>query len=157
MMENNGNAEINKDKVENRSGKKKVRISDMRQSGGHDQVTEEVMETTFQQTRLIKRGIGATDEDTDNSDLKIPYAERKIMRQQIKNKDEAATSTSASLMGKEGASASAACSEMAVDKNERSQLVSFWDLVGSEGSEKPKTMLELEAQTQMVSPNAIET
>ena len=156
-MENDGSAEIDKDKVENRSGKKKVRISDIRQSGGHNQVTEEEMETTFQRTRLIKRGTRATNEDTDSSDSEIPYAEWKIMRQQIKNEDEAGTSTSASLMGKEGASASAACSKMAVDKKERSQLVSFYDLVGFERSEKPKTILELEAQTQMVSPNAIET
>ena len=156
-MENNGNAEIDKDKVENRSGKNKVNISDIRRSGGYDQVTEEVKETTFQRTRLIKRGTGATNEDKRFTDSEIPYAEWKIMRQQIKNKDEAGTSTSASLMGKEGASASAACSEMAVDKKERSQLVSFWDLVGLERSEKPKTMFELETQTQMISPNAIET
>ena len=137
-MENNGNAKNDKDKVEkDKSGKKKVR--DIRQGGGHDQVTEEVMKTTFQQTRLIKRGPGATNEDTDSSDSEIPYAEWRIMRQQIKNKDAAGTSTSANLMCKEGAPSPAACSEMAVDKKERPKLVSFcWDLVGLEGSEKPK-------------------
>ena len=78
------------------------------------------------------------------------------MRQQIKNKDEAGSSTSAGSMYKEGASSPAAYSEMMVDKKEKPKLVSFWEIVGLEGSEKPKTMLDLEAQTQMASPNAIE-
>ena len=80
------------------------------------------------------------------------------MRQQIKNKDEAGTSTSASLMGKERASASASCLQRngGGQKGEISTSF-FWDLVGLEGSEKSKMMVELEAQTQMVSPNAIET
>ena len=102
-------------------------------------VTEEVMETTFQRKRLIKRGPGATNEDTDSLDSEIPYAEWKIMLQQIKNTDEAGTSTSANLMCKEGAPSPPACSEMAMDKKERPKLISFcWDLVGLEGSEKPK-------------------
>ena len=46
---------------------------------------EVVMETTFPQTRLIKRGAETNKEaESDSSDSEILYAERKIMRQQIK-------------------------------------------------------------------------
>ena len=64
-MKNNGIAENNEDKVEtDKSGYKKVRISDIRQGIGHEQVTGEVMETFFQRTKLMKRGLGATNEGT---------------------------------------------------------------------------------------------
>ena len=153
----NGNADNDRDKVEkDRSRKKNARISDIRQGGGQDQVKEEVMETTFQRTRLIKRGPGANNEDTNSSDSEIPYVEWKIMQQQIKNKNEAGTSTSAGSICKTVVSATAACSKMAVDKKEIPKLVSFWDLVGLEGSDRPKTMLKLEAQTEMVSPKTTE-
>ena len=69
-MDNHGN-KTEKEK----GGKKNGRISDTRQCGGHNQVTEEFMEIFFQQTRLIKRGSGANKEDTDSSDSEISYAE----------------------------------------------------------------------------------
>ena len=60
------------------------------------------------------------------------------MRQQIKNKDEAGTSTLADSICKTGVSSTAACSEMVAGKKEIPKLVSFWDLVGLEGSDRPK-------------------
>ena len=45
-----------KDKSEKDKAKKMVRISDNKHTSDHNQVTEEVVETTFQRTRLIKRG-----------------------------------------------------------------------------------------------------
>ena len=44
-----------KNKTEKNKAKKMVRISESRQCGGHNQVTEEIMETTFQRARSIKR------------------------------------------------------------------------------------------------------
>ena len=74
----NANADNDRDKVEkDRSGKKKVRISDIRQGGGQDQVKEQVMETIFQRKRLIKQGPGANNDDTDSSDSEIPYVEER--------------------------------------------------------------------------------
>ena len=77
-----------------RAERKKVRISENRQSGGHKHVTEEVMETTFQRTRLIKRGTEAQNDNSDCSDSEILYAEWRIMRP-VKDKDETGTSASA--------------------------------------------------------------
>ena len=114
------------------------------------------MEITFQRTRLLKRGPEAKNEDTDSSDSKISYAERKLMRQHIKNKDETGISTSAGPICNTGVSSTAACREMVAKKKETPRLVSFWDLVGLEGVDRPKMMQEREAQTEMVSPNTNE-
>ena len=49
------------------------------------------------------------------------------MRHQIKNKEEAGTSTSAGSICKTGVvSSTAACSEIAVEKKKIPNLVSFW-------------------------------
>ena len=58
----NGNSENDRTRRRNIEIQKKVRISEVGQSGGHNKVTEESMETTFQQTILIKRGPGANEE-----------------------------------------------------------------------------------------------
>ena len=44
-----------KNKTEKDKAKKMVRISESRQCGEHNQVTEEIMVTTFQRARSIKR------------------------------------------------------------------------------------------------------
>ena len=72
---------------------------------------------------------------------------------QIKDNDEAGTSTSADTKSKQILPSLTASSATKENDKETQKLVSFWDLIGTERSDKPKTMTELEAQTEMVSPS----
>ena len=145
-----GNSDEKDRSEKDKSGKKKVRTSENRKSGGHKQVTEDVMETTFQKTRLIKRGTEAQNANSDSSDSEIPYAEWRIMRQ-CKDKDVTGTSTSADTKGKQILPSITASSAKKENDKEIHKLVSFWNSIGTERPDKPKTMMELEAQTEMVS------
>ena len=73
-------------KTEKDKAKKMVRISESRQCGGQNQVTEVIMETTFQQPRSIKRAAEKKNEtNSDSSDSIIPYAEWKTMGKRRRN------------------------------------------------------------------------
>ena len=107
-----------------------VRIQDRNNT---DTLREEITETTFQRTRMIQRTSNKS--ESENSDFEqIPQANWNMMNRQIR------TDT-----GNSGQSTSTATTA-------QSMLVSFWELIGSEKNEKPRSTMELEANSVMQSP-----
>ena len=119
------------------------------------------METTFQRTRFIKRGTETNKEaNSDSSDSENPYAEWKTLGKHIRNQEETGASASAVGFSNTGASSSAVAikesgtSSSVVAKKRIPNVVSF--LIGLERLDRPGTMLELDAYSEMISPNAEE-
>ena len=110
--------------------KKMVRIQDRNNT---DTLREEITETTFQRTRMIQRTPNRS--ESENSDFEqIPQGNWNLMNRQIR------TDT-----GNSGQSTSTATAAQPM-------LVSFWELIGSERNEKPRSTMELEANSVMQSP-----
>ena len=97
---------------------------------------EEVTETTFQGTRTIQRTPTKSDSDNSDSD-EIPQLEWKAMnRQLLANTENSGQSTSTAVTAQPA-------------------LVSFWELIGAERDDKPRSMMELEATLLMQSPKTL--
>ena len=110
--------------------KKMVRIQDRNNT---DTLREEITETTFQRTRMIQRTPNRS--ESENSDFEQkPQANWNRMNRQIR------TDT-----GNSGQSTSTAITAQPM-------LVSFWELIGSERSKEPRSMMEIEANSVMQSP-----
>ena len=112
------------DKNQSRSGKSK-KITNRQNGERRDELTEQVTETTFSRTRMVKRG-ACSRKDSDTSDSDLPQVEWGSLKRSIKPKGH-----------KEITSANSA----------ETNLISFWDLMGAEKSDNPKSLLELEART----------
>ena len=112
------------DKVQSGSGKSK-KITNRQNEERRDKLTGQVTETTFSRTRMVKRG-ACSRQDSDTSDSDIPQVEWRTVNRYIKPKGQ-----------KDIASANSAATK----------LISFWDLMGAEKSDNPKSLLELEART----------
>ena len=112
------------DKVQSGSGKSKKKTNRQNEER-RDELTEQVTETTFSRTQMVKRG-ACSRQDSDTSDSDIPQIEWRTVNRYIKPKGQ-----------KEIASANSAATK----------LISFWDLMGAEKSDNPKSLLELEART----------
>ena len=107
---------------------KTVKLMD--REGRRDQMLEQVTETTYQRTGTVQKG--ATGDDWDSSDSDIPQAEwRKVTPNKRKDRGQSTSS-----------------------RAEPMKLMPFWDLAGSERTDKvtPENMLKLEASTEMTSP-----
>ena len=114
----------------NKTGKSRKMI--IRQNGGRreDELTEQVTETTFSRTRMVRRGAACSrQDDSDNSDSDVPQVEWRTVKKSFRPKGY-----------KEITSGNAA-------GNVETTLMSFWDLMGAEKSDNPKSLLELEART----------
>ena len=118
------------DKSQSGSGKSKkiVKIAN-RQNEEREELTGQVTETTFSRTRMVKRG-ACSRPDADTSDSKIRQFEWRAVNRYIKPKGQREISSASPVATK---------------------LSSFWDLMGAEKSDNPKSMLELEARTVMES------
>ena len=100
-----------------------------RQDEEREELTEQVTETTFSRTRMVKRG-ACSRQDSDSSDSEIPQIEWRAVDRYIKPTKETGTSSASPLVA-------------------MTNLISFWDLMGSERKDNPRSMLEIEAQTEM--------
>ena len=119
--------------AKNGKGKKIVRIQDR---NSIDTLREEVTETTFQRTRTIQRTPTKSDSENLDSD-EIPQVEWQAMNRQIlSNTRNSGQSTS-----------TVATAQLA--------LVSFWELIGAERNDNPRSMMELEANSLMQSPKSL--
>ena len=94
-----------------------------------DQLTEQVTETTFSRTRMVKRGAACSRQESDDSDSDIPQVEWRPVRKTIKPRG-LKEIQSGNVTGSSGAT-----------------LMSFWDLLGAERPDNPKCLIELEART----------
>ena len=121
---------VKMEKNQSGSGKSKklVKIAN-RQNEEREELTEQVTETTFSRTRMVKRG-ACSRQDSDSSDPEVPPIEWRAVDRFIKPKRQTETSSASPLATK---------------------LVSFCDLMGAERTDNPRSMLELEAQTVMKS------
>ena len=90
-----------------------------------DELTEQVTETTFPRTRIVKRG-ACSRQDSDTSDSDLPQFEWRTEKRSIKPKGH---------------------KEITSVNSAETNLISFWDLMGAEKSDNPKSLLELEART----------
>ena len=98
---------------QNKSGKSRKMI--IRQNGDRreDELTEQVTETTFSRTRMVKRGDACSrQDDSDNSDSDVPQVEWRTVKKSFRPKGY-----------KEITSGNAA-------GNVETTLMSFWDLMG---------------------------
>ena len=80
---------------------------------------------------MVERG-ECSRQDLDSSDPDIPQIEWRAVDRYIKPNRESGTSSSSPLAA-------------------MTKLISFWDLMGAERKDNPRSMLELEAQTEMQS------
>ena len=121
------------DASKNGKRRKMVRIHDR---NNIDTLREEVTETTFQRTRTIQRTPTKSDSDNLDSD-EIPQVEWKTMnRQPLANTGNSGQSTSTAVTAQPA-------------------LVSFWELIGAERDDKPRSMMELEATSLIQSPKTL--
>ena len=114
----------------NKTGKSRKMI--IRQNGDRreDELTEQVTETTFSRTRMVKRGAACSrQDDSDNSDSDVPQVEWRTVKKSFRPKGYKEI-TSANTAG-----------------NVEITLMSFWDLMGAEKLDNTKSLLELEART----------
>ena len=118
--------------AKNGKGKKMVRIQDW---NSIDTLREEVTETTFQRTRTIQRTPTKSDSENSDSD-EIPQVEWQAMNRQI-----------LANTGNSGQSTSTVATAQPA-------LVSFWELIGAERNDHPRSMMELEANSLMQSPKS---
>ena len=119
--------------AKNGKGIKMVRIQDR---NSIDTLREEVTETTFQRTRTIHRTPTKSDSENSDSDEKQQVEWQAMNRQILANTGNSGQSTS-----------TVATAEPA--------LVSFWELIGAERNDNPRTMMELEANSLMQSPKSL--
>ena len=112
------------DKNQSGSGKSK-KITNRQNEERRDELTEQVTETTFSRTRMVKRG-ACSRQDSDTSDSDLPQVEWRTVKRSIKPKGR---------------------KEITPANSAETNLISFWDLTGAEKSENPKSLLELEART----------
>ena len=96
------------EKNQSGSGKSK-KIANRQNEERRDELTEQVTETTFSRTRMVKRG-ACSRQDSDTSDSEIPQIEWQTVNRYIKPKEQ-----------KELSANSAA-----------TKLISFWDLMGAQ-------------------------
>ena len=122
-------AAFSKEMEKSRTGKSKKMINRQNGNRREDELTEQVTETTFSRTRMVKRGAACSRQDSDDSDSDVPQVEWRTVRKPVKSKG-----------FKETSSGNAA-------GNSETTLMSFWDLMGAEKSDNPKSLLELEART----------
>ena len=114
----------------NKTGKSRKMIITQNGDRREDELTEQVTETTFSRTHMVKRGAACSRQDvSDNSDLDVPQVEWRTVKKSFRPKGY-----------KEITSGNAA-------GNVETTLMSFWDLMRAEKSDNPKSLLELEART----------
>ena len=114
-------------------GRKIVRIQ---KRNSLETLTEEVTETTFQRTMTTQRTPNKSHSDNSDSD-EMPQMEWRAMNRYIQ------TNT-----GNSGPSTSTVATAQPA-------LVSFWELIGAERDDKPRSMMELEAIFSMQSPRTL--
>ena len=95
------------DKNQSGSGKSK-KMTTRENEERRDELTEQVTETTFSRTRMLKKG-ACSGQDSDTSDSDLPQVEWRTVKRSIKPKGH-----------KEITSANSA----------ETKLISFWDLMG---------------------------
>ena len=122
-------AAFSKEMERNKTGKSRKMINRQNGDRREDELTEQVTETTFSRTRMVKRGAACSRQDSDNSDSDVPQIEWRTVKKSFRPKGY-----------KEITSGNAA-------GNMEPTLMSFWDLMGAEKSDNPKSLLELEART----------
>ena len=107
--------------------KKTVKLEN--EESRRNELLEQITETTFQRTRTVHRG--AAGNESASSDSDVPQVEWKMTPKKRKDRNQPTSS-----------------------EEESRKLMSFWDLVGSERTdrEKPENMLQLEASTELISP-----
>ena len=106
--------------------KKIVKIAN-RQNEVRNELTAQVTETIFSRTRMVKRG-ACSRPDSETSDSEIPQIEWQTVNRYIKPKSQIKIPSASPVATK---------------------LFSFWDPMGAEKSDNPKSMLELEARIVM--------
>ena len=111
------------------SGKLKKTSNRQNENRKEDELTEQVTETTFSRTRLVKRGAACSRQESDDSESDVPQVEWRTVRKPVKSKG-CKEITSGNTAG-----------------NSETTLMSFWDLMGAEKPNNPKSILELEART----------
>ena len=111
------------------SGKLKKTLNRQNENRKEDELTEQVTETTFSRTRLVKRGAAYSRQESDDSESDVPQVEWRTVRKPVKSKG-CKEITSGNTAG-----------------NSETTLMSFWDLMGAEKPNNPKSILELEART----------
>ena len=119
-----------KEQMEEKS-KKTVKLMD--REGRRDQKLEQITETTYQRTKTVQRGASENDWDSSDSDIaQVEWPKVDILNKRKDTGQPTSTSTRA----------------------ESAKLMFFWDLVGSERTDRvtPQNMLELEATLDMTSP-----
>ena len=122
---------IDKNQSGPRKSKKAVKIINRRQYEEREEMTEQVTEKTFSRTRMVTRE-ACSRQDSDSSDSDIAQVEWRAMYRYIKHNKETGTSSGRPLVA-------------------MTKLISFWDLMGAERKDNPRSGLELKAQTEMQS------
>ena len=101
-----------------------------------DTLTEEVTETTFQRIRTIQLTPNKSDSDNSDSD-DMPQVEWRAMNRYIQ----------ANTGNRRPSTSTVATAQPA--------LVSFWELIGAERDDKPRSRTDLEAISSMQSPRTL--
>ena len=122
-------AALSKEMEKSNTGKSKKTLNRQNGDRREDELTEQVTETTFSRTRMVKRGAACSRQESDDSESDVPQVEWRTVRKPVKSKG-----------CKEITSGNAA-------GNSETTLMSFWDLMGAEKPNNPKSLLELEART----------
>ena len=122
-------AAVMKEMENNKSGKSKKIKNKQNEARRGDELTEQVTETTFSRIRMVKRGAACSRQDSDTSDSDVRQVEWRTVKKSFKPK------------------------EITAGKLAETNLMSFWDLMGAEKSDNPKSLLELEARTILENKN----
>ena len=112
-----------------------VRIKEKKPNSDREQKTQEVTETSLQRTNIIKRGT-TNRTDSDNSDSDIPQIEWTAIDKYIKANPEKVSSTP-------------------TDKAAL-RFISLWDSMWAERPDKLGNKLELQVNSEKISPNSAE-
>ena len=76
------------DKMEkSNSGKLKKTSNRQNENRKEDELTEQVTETTFSRTRLVKRGAACSRQESDDSESDVPQVEWRTVRKPVKSKE----------------------------------------------------------------------
>ena len=116
------------EKNQSGSGKvKKVMKIMSKPNDEREELTEQVTKTTFSWTRMVKRG-ACSRQDSGSSESEVPQIEWRAVDRYFKPNRQSGTSSASPIAA---------------------NLISFWDLMGAERTDNPRSMLELEAQTEL--------
>ena len=110
----------------NKTGKSKKITNRQNRDRRENELQEQVTETTFSRTRMVRREAVGSRQDSDNSDSDVPQVEWRKVKKSFKPKG---------------------YREITSGDTAETNLISFWDLMGAEKHDNPKSLLELEART----------